>query len=346
MKALRLRRFGEAPQLEDVLLRSPGRGEVVLDVLAAGVCHSDLHVIDGAGGRLPYRPPFTLGHEVAGRVAAVGPDVTGVFRVGQSVVVYGPWGCGRCQRCLSGSENYCDRKTELRASGIGLGVDGGMAEALVVAASRLVDIGGLDPAAAAPLTDAGLTTFHAVARSRERLGDGRVAVVIGVGGLGHLAVQILRACAACRVVAVDTQPAALELAERSGAHVAAYAGSDAVAAVTAAGGGRGADVIFDFVGADDTLAFAVQVLRTDGEVVLVGSGGGVLAVTKPAALPHGARVSLPFWGTRPELVDVVRLAREGLLHVETTTFALVEAPDALDLLRRGRVHGRAVLVPA
>jgi propanol-preferring alcohol dehydrogenase len=160
-----------------------------------------------------------------------------------------------------------------------------MAEGLVVAASRLVDSSGLDPVAAASLTDAGLTSLHAVERSRERLGDGRVAVVVGVGGLGHMAVQILRALTACRVVAVDTQAAALELAERSGAEVAAYAGADA------------------------------------------------------------ARASLPFWGTQPELVEVVRLARSGRLHVETTTFALTNAGEALALLRDGKVRGRAVLVP-
>jgi propanol-preferring alcohol dehydrogenase len=345
MRALRLRRVGEPPRLEDVPLRSPGRGEVVLDVLAAGLCHSDLHVIEGAGGRLPYSPPFTLGHEVAGRVVAVGADVTRV-QLGEAVVVYGPWGCDRCERCARGSQNYCDRKAELTASGIGLGVDGGMADALVVAASRLVEIGELDPVSAASLTDAGLTSFHAVARVRDRLGAGRVAVVVGVGGLGHMAVQILRACTAGRVVAVDRQQAALDLAERSGAHASAYAGPDAVAAVSAASDGRGADVVFDFVGSDDTLAFAVEVLRTDGELVLVGSGGGVLSLTKPGVLPRGARVSLPFWGTYHELVEVVRLARAGRLHVETTTFTLDDALQAFDLLRHGRVRGRAVLVPA
>jgi len=146
-------------------------------------------------------------------------------------------------------------------------------------------------------------------------------------------------------VAVDTRTAALDLAERCGAHVATYAGADAATAVGAATAGRGADVVFDFVGAAATLAFATEVLRSDGEVSVVGSGGGALTVTKPGRLAPGTRVSVPFWGTQPELVDVVRLACERRLRVETTQFPLSAAAKALDLLRRGEILGRAVLVP-
>jgi len=345
VRALRLHDWGKPPTFADVALRSPDADEVVLDVAAAGLCHSDLHVIDATVGELPFHPPFTLGHEVAGRVASVGAAVRGL-QVGDAVVVYAPWGCGRCDRCRSGRQNYCDRKAGLWAAGIGLGVDGGMAEALVVEASRLVPIADVDPAAAAPLTDAGLTSYHAISRCRDRLDEDSVAVVVGVGGLGHLAIQILRACTPCRVVAVDTRRAALDLAERLGAHGAAYSGPDAVGAVNAATGGRGADVVFDFVGAAATLAFAIEVLRCDGELSLVGSGGGALTVSKPGRLPPGTCVSVPFWGTQRELVEVVRLAQERRLQVQTTEFALSDAAKAFDLLRRGEILGRAVLVPA
>jgi alcohol dehydrogenase, propanol-preferring len=117
-------------------------------VAAAGLCHSDLHVIDAAAGHLPFHPPFTLGHEVAGRVTSVAVGDAGSAAVGDAVVVYAPWGCGKCGRCRAGRQNYCDRKEALPAAGIGLGVDGGMAEALVVPSSRLIPIGDLDPASA------------------------------------------------------------------------------------------------------------------------------------------------------------------------------------------------------
>jgi propanol-preferring alcohol dehydrogenase len=344
VRALRLHDWGEQPSLTDVALRSPGPDEVVLDVTAAGICHSDLHVVDATDGQLPFRPPFTLGHEVAGRVASIGGDVDGVH-VGDAVVVHAPWGCGGCDRCRSGSQNYCDRRDKAGPAGIGLGVDGGMAESLVVASSRLIPIRDLDPASAAPLTDAGLTSYHAISRCRDRLGEGSIAVVVGVGGLGHLAVQILRACTPSRVVAVDTRTAALDVAERFGAHVVAYAGREATRAVRTATEGRGADVVFDFVGAAATLAFSTQILRSDGELSVVGSGGGALTVTKAGALPPGTRVSVPFWGTQPELLEVVRLAHEGRVQVETTEFALSDAGKAFDLLRRGEILGRAVLIP-
>ncbi len=344
LKAFRLHDWGEPPRLANVPLRSPGPGEVVLAVAAAGLCHSDLHVVDATAGQLPFRPPFTLGHEVAGHVASMGPEVPEVA-VGDAVVVYAPWGCGRCERCRSGRRNYCDRGRELPAAGIGLGVDGGMADALVVASSRLVPIGDLDPLTAAPLTDAALTPYHAIARCRDRLGAGSVAVVVGVGGLGHLAVQLLRACTPCHVVAVDARETALALAGRSGAHATVPAGPDAARLIRELTDRRGADLVLDFVAAAGTLALGQEVLRSDGELAVVGSGGGALTVRKPGPLAPGARVSVPYWGSQPELAEVVRLARAGLLNVEATRFALEDAAEAVERLRRGAILGRAVLVP-
>jgi len=338
VRALRLPGPGRPPALTEIDRPEPRGREVLIRVTAAGLCQSDLHVIDGSPG---FPAPFTLGHEVAGRVAAgagLAPD--------EPVVVYGPWGCGRCDRCLAGRDNYCDRRATLSWAGVGLGRDGGMADYLLVpSADYLVPIGELDPAEAAPLTDAGLTSYHAIQRCRAALRDGTTVVVIGVGGLGHVAVQLLRALTPSRVIAVDVRAEALALAARCGAHLTLGASPDTDREVRTASGGPGADAVLDFAGTDATLELAARTLRADGDLVVVGSGGGSLTVRKPGALPAGVRVSLPFWGTRDELAEVVALARAGAVRVEVERFPLTAAGEAIARLRAGTVAGRAVLIP-
>ncbi|WP_290054750.1 alcohol dehydrogenase catalytic domain-containing protein [Amycolatopsis solani] len=342
MRAFRLTGPGSA-RLVEVETPEPGPGRVRLDVLAAGVCRSDLAVLDRVGA-LGYGLPFTFGHEICGRVAALGPGVTGVG-VGDEVVVHAPVGCGRCRRCGRGETQYCDHGHASGAAGFGLGLDGGMADAVVVGADRLVSSAGLVPAHAAVLADAGLTSYHAVAGSLARLSDAdAVAVVIGVGGLGHVALSILRALTGATVVAVDLREQALELARELGADHTATTGTCAEV-VRAATDGRGADVVFDFAVAPSTADVTPSLLRKGADLVLVGSGGGVVPVTKPGPLPAGTRVSLPFWGSRAELAEVVGLARRGLLPVRTTEFGLAEAPRVFGRLAAGEVVGRAVLVP-
>jgi propanol-preferring alcohol dehydrogenase len=212
MKALRLKAWKSEPVLDDVAIPEPGAGEVVVQVGAAGACHSDLHLMyDFEAGTLPWSPPFTLGHENAGWVHAVGAGVRGL-EPGVPVAVVGAWGCGSCRRCLDGLETYCERPdlAPVPGGGGGLGMDGGMAEYLLVPAARhvLPLPEGLEPVEAAPLTDAALTPYHAVRRSEAKLGPTATAVVIGVGGLGHMAVQILRATSGARVIAVDPRDAA------------------------------------------------------------------------------------------------------------------------------------------
>lgn len=342
MRALRLTRWGQAPELHEVDRPVPGDGQVLVAVEAAGLCHSDLHVLDAGPGDLPFRLPFTLGHEVAGRVEQVGPlaDVA----VGERVLVYGPWGCGQCGRCTTGRENYCDRRAGLGWAGMGLGRDGGMAAYVLVPSARhLVPIGDLAAETAAPLSDAGLTPYHAIAPHLPVLDAESTVVVIGAGGgLGHLAVRLLRALTASRVVAVDVRPEALALARSCGAHVTILSTSDSTPALP---GDVRADVVLDFVGSDSTLAFAARSVRAHGELVVVGSAGGVLEIRKPGALPPGCRVSLPFWGSRTELDDVVGLARAGVLPTTTESFPLSRAHEALAALRSGEVRGRAVLIP-
>jgi alcohol dehydrogenase, propanol-preferring len=340
-QALRLVEPGRPPLLVEVDRPVPRGEEVLIRVTAAGLCHSDLHVIDSA----LFTTPFTLGHEIAGRIAATGPEATGVTP-GEPVVVYGPWGCGRCPRCREGRDNYCDRRAGLSWAGVGLGRDGGMTGHVLVPSARYLEpIGDLDPAQAAPLTDAGLTPYHAIQRCRSGLSEGSTVVVIGIGGLGHVAVQLLRALTPSRVIAVDVREAALTLAARCGAHLSLSASPEAHHHVRESSGGAGADAVFDFAGTGATLELAANCVRADGDLVIVGSGGGHLAVRKPGPLPPGCRVSLPYWGTRTELTEVVALARAGAVRVEVEQFPLAAAFEAIDQLRTGALAGRAVLVP-
>ena len=348
MRALRLLEWKSDPVLVEVDEPEPAQGEAVIRIGGAGACHSDLHLMrEFDAGLLPWGPPFTLGHENAGWVHAVGSGVTG-FEVGQPVAVHGPWGCGTCARCLGGMENYCDRPDLAPApmGGGGLGRDGGMAEFMLVPSARLLVPlpDGLEPVHAAPLTDAGLTPYHAVRRSWTKLPPGSVAVVIGVGGLGHLAVQILVATTAARVVAVDTREEARALATTAGAELTLSPDDDAVAAIRHATGGRGADVVLDFVGAEATIALGAAVSRSLGDLTVVGIAGGTFPFSF-FSQPYEVSVQTTYWGSRPELIEVLDLAARGLLRPVVTTVALEDAVDAYRRMEAGAVLGRQVVVP-
>jgi propanol-preferring alcohol dehydrogenase len=344
MRAVRLTRWQSEPELLDVPAPEPAPGEVLVQVAGAGLCHSDLHVMEWPAGTLPWRLPFTLGHETAGTVAAVGRGVSAVAE-GDAVAVYGPWGCGACRQCVTGAENYCDRQAGLPGKGCGLGYDGGLAEYVLVPSPRLLaPLGDLDPVVAAPLTDAALTPYHAIRAELHRLRPGSTAVVIGVGGLGHLAVQILRAITPARVVAVDLREPARELALAAGAEVALDAAGLEPGDLRAAVGDPGADLVLDFVAGDATLALAAGALATHAHVSVVGSGGGIVPLAFGKA-PLGISASKPSWGTIPELRDVVELARAGALHVEVERLSLDEAIDGYRRLHAGEIAGRAVVVP-
>ncbi|GHJ53868.1 oxidoreductase [Nonomuraea sp. TT08I-71] len=344
MRAIRMTAPGVLAQVE-VPTPTAGPGEVLLRVGAVGACHSDLHILDAPAGLFPV--PMTLGHEIAGTVDQLGPGVTG-WSTGDRAAVYGIIGCGHCRACLRGAENAC---RVVPVGGIGLSRDGGLAEHVVVPASRLLHVGEMDLAQAAPLTDAGLTPYHAVELARDRLRPGTSCVVIGIGGLGHMAVQILVATTAVRIIAVDTSVAALDLASRLGAHDVVQAGPDSVDRIRALVGPPpdGADVVLDFVGADPTLTTARQVVATGGQVLLVGLAGGTLPIRpvadEPPTVPLETAVEVPFWGTRAELQEVIALARSGQLQADVQTFPLAEAPEVYEMLRRGEIHGRAVIVP-
>ncbi|HEV7211393.1 MAG TPA: NAD(P)-dependent alcohol dehydrogenase [Blastococcus sp.] len=345
MRALQMTGWQSDPELRDVERPSPGPGQVLIRVGGAGVCHSDLHVLyEFPAGAFPWPTPFTLGHENAGWVEEVGTGVRGLD-AGQPVAVYGPWGCGTCPACSAGAENYCRVDPPGTPVG-GLGTDGGMAEYMLVPAARhLVPLpGSLAPATAAPLTDAGLTPFHAVERVRDLLVPGSTTVVIGAGGLGNLAVQILLATTATKVIAVDSRPEARALAQAKGADAALDSDAGTAATIRDLTGGQGADAVLDVVGSDATLALAAAVAAKNSHIVIVGIAGGSLPVSF-LTLPYGIRVSTTYWGTRPDLHAVLALAARGDLVAETTTYPLSRAPEAYAALRAGKVTGRAVVVP-
>lgn len=347
MRAVQYRRIGAAPEVVEVEKPTPGPGQVLLEVTAAGICHSDDFVMGLPEDQYTYGLPLTLGHEGAGRVVELGPGAEGV-EVGTNVVVYGPWGCGTCHQCAQGKENYCPRAADLGIAPPGLGAPGALAEFMLVDSPRhLVPIGDLDPVATVPLTDAGLTPYHAVKRSLPKLRAGSTAVVIGAGGLGHVAIQLLRVLSPARVVALDVSEEKLAFASSVGAHDVVLSDADAARNVRALLGGRGAQLVLDFVGAQATIDTAMAVADVESDVTIVGIS------SQPAAAQVGffrqayeASVSVPYWGSRSELIELVELAHRGVLDVHTETFSLEEAPQAYERLHAGTLTGRAVVVPS
>lgn len=345
MQALQLVSWGKPVELREVPVPQPGPGEVVLKVAAAGACHSDLHLMEWPEGLLPWTLPFTIGHENAGWVHAIGAGVKGI-REGDAMLVYGPWGCGHCVPCRLGRENYCDHSASAPAAGGGLGMHGGMAEYMLVPSSRLlVPLGKVDPVLAAPLSDAALTPYHAIKSSLPQLQPGSHAVVIGVGGLGMMAVQLLRALCATTIIAIDTRADQLQRARELGAHHTVVAGDNALAEARALTGERGADLVLDVVGAEQTLLQGAKLLRMQGRLVIVGLAMGSLPVNF-FSVPYGAQVATSYWGSITELMELVSLAQAGRLQLNVQRYPLQRAVEAYRDLREGRIQGRAVIVPS
>ena len=338
-RAYRLLGAGRAETV-DVPRPEPGPDEVLLRVLAAGVCRTDLALLRG-GGADGVTLPVTLGHEVVGEVVALGEGVSAPER-GAVMAVYELLGCGGCSACSRGEDNVC---RDVVPGAIGITRDGGMADHVVVPARSLVAVGDVDPVHAAPLTDAGMTALHAVERGRALLEPEEVAVVVGIGGLGHLAVQLLRATSEVRVLAVDVDRARLDI----GADDGIAAGPGAAEDVLAANAGRKVDAVFDFVGTQESLDLAAEVTRRGGGIVVTGGGGGRLSITarmgaggapdREIAMVH------TFGGTRRDLARALALAESGRVRTHVAVHDLAAAGRVLADLDAGKVLGRAVLVP-
>jgi len=348
VRAVRFLRYGGGPEVVKVPTPVPHDGEVLLQVLAAGLCHTDIFLMSQDEGQSIYAaPPLTLGHEGVGTVVELGPEAVGVD-VGDVVAVYPPWGCGQCYDCAVGDEHHC---TKARASGIGtpgLTTNGALAEYLLVDSPRhLVSIGGLDPVDAAPLTDAGLTPYHVIKASLAKFTPGSVAVVIGVGGLGHLAVQMLKVLSPAIVVALDVDDAKLELARNLGADVAMLSSDhDLRSRIADLSHGRMATAVFDFAGSQSSLDIARTLVGVGGDLRLIGVGlGGAFTKAGFGYMPFDSTIGVSTWGSRRDLFEVIELADRGLIQVNSQRFSLDEAPFAYEKLRLGELLGRAVVVP-
>jgi propanol-preferring alcohol dehydrogenase len=337
MKAARLYQPGQPLKIEEVPVPKPTGEQTLIRIAGAGVCHSDLHIIRGHMN-MPLQLPRTLGHENAGYIEEMGPDVTG-FQKGEAVAVFGGWGDGTCYYCRNGEEQLCNTLTW-----VGIGADGGYAEYLLVPHQRyLVKLEGLDPVEAAPLTDAALTPYRAVKKVLPNLVPGTFAAVIGLGGLGQFGLQFLKIMSAAQLIAIDVDDKKLARAKELGADFTINsAKQDATAEVKRIAGGEGAQGVLDFVGTDATLQTAVTSAARKGRVVIVGLGGGTLHYNF-FAVPTEVTVSNSMWGSRSELEEVIALARQGKIQAKIERVKLEDINQTFDRLEKGQIEGRAVV---
>ena len=336
MLAARLVEAGKPLEVSEVPTPEVVEDQVLVKIAGAGVCHSDLHILDMAAG---LALPLILGHENTGYVARLGPEATGLD-LDEPVAVYGGWGCGTCDICRRGEEQLCDI-----SKWVGLGSAGGYAEFLLVPHSRyLVPLAGLDPVESAPLVDAALTPYRAIKSAKRRLDVKSTAVALGVGGLGQFAIQLLSAMTEARIIAVDVDGERLERAVSCGADETVKSGPETADTIRDLTNGEGAQVVFDLVGSDATLALATQMVAKGGRIALIGLAGGTLSYSA-LGVPWEVEVTSSAWGTRDELAEVLELAREGRIRSRVQTYPLQKINEALSDLRAGNVEGRAVVTP-
>lgn len=346
MRAVKLVSPGRM-ELQEVPVPQIGPDEVLVKVAGAGLCHSDLHVLH-MGEEWPFFGG-TVGHEGAGWVEKKGSDVHDLEE-GEAVLSSVIWACGQCRACVEGRDNACmvAGSRNMFPTVPGLGPDGAMADYMVVKARHLDKIGDLDPVAAAPLADAAVTPMRAINSARQHLTPGSTVVVIAIGGLGHMGLQILKATSAARIIALDSDPAKLELATELGADLVLESNAEAAERILEETGGYGADAVFDFVGVQPTVDLAAGVVAPEGAIRFAGLGGGVLpfaADSNAVALPWGVNVQRSFGGTRADQLQVIALAQQGKVTVETQNYPLADFQQAFDDLEANKVTGRAILVP-
>lgn len=345
MRAVVFEDFKTFPTLQEVDRPTPGPGEVLLKVAGAGACHSDVAIFQDFDADNPsgLKAPFILGHENAGWIEELGEGVTG-FEKGDAYLVYGPIGCGRCKACSRGQDTYCENAATNPYLATGLGRDGGMAEYVTVPARNVVPLGDADPVDAAPLSDAALTPYHAIKLSLGHLnGGGKFALVIGLGGLGLIAVQILKALTGATVIATDMKEDAMAEAEKLGA-ITVPGGEDQVARIREITGGRGVDAAFDMVGVTGTMETALASTAVQGRCTVVGIGGQPLTWSFFTA-PYEVELTSTYWGTLEELHEVAQMYRDGQIVPQVTRYTLDQALEAYQALVDGKISGRAVVVP-
>ena len=341
MKAVRVHEYGKPPTIDDVPEPTiSGPLDVLIKVDAAGVCRTDLHIIEGqwehkSGVELPY----TIGHENAGTVLALGAGVTNVA-VGDKVILHPLVTCGFCRACRAGDDVHCEN-----AQFPGINRDGGMADLLLTGARSVVKLDpSLHPADVAALADAGLTAYHAVRKAVPLLYPGTHAVMIGAGGLGHIGLQALLAITAAEITVVDRSPDALAKANALGAHHTVLSGDSHLAEVAALTQGKGAHVVFDFVGEHGTEADGIAMTREAGSYYVIGYGGSVDVPTIDI-ISREINIVGNLVGSYNDLDELMKLTAQGKVKLATKKYALADALTALDDLDNAKVPGgRAILV--
>ncbi|HAB36525.1 MAG TPA: D-arabinose dehydrogenase [Rhodobacteraceae bacterium] len=317
--------------------------DVIVRIGGAGVCRTDLHVIEGV-----WRPhmdptgsellPFILGHENAGWIEEIGPEVEGL-KIGDPVIVHPKISNGTCIACRRGQDMHGEGTFP------GLDSNGGYAEALVTSARNIVALPKtLSPKDVAPYSDAGLTAYRAAKKATRHLLPGEYCVVIGAGGLGHIAIQVLRAMCAAEIIVVDTSDVSLQLAQECGADHLIKADGGEVDAVLSITKGHGAEAVIDFVGEKGTTAKGIAMTRNAGSYYVVGYGEDVQVPTVDLVITEKNIIG-NLVGTWSELTELMELAHRGLVQLETHEFKLEDANAALQSLHNGKIKGRAVLVP-
>ena len=341
MKAVRLHGYHQQPVVDEVPEPTvKGPFDVVVKIGGAGVCRTDLHIIEGQwAAAMNPTLPYTIGHENAGWVHEIGAAVTNV-QVGDTVILHPTPTCGLCHACRAGQDMHC-----INSSFPGLDSDGGMAEYLLTSARACVKLDPkTQPKDVAALADAGITAYHAVRKALPLLYPGTTAVVTGAGGLGHIGIQVLAALCAATVIVIDRNPDALKLAEQLGANHTVVADGGQVNAVKDLTGGRGADVVLDFVAEQGAEQDGFAMTARAGAYFVIGYGGE-LHIPTLDIISTERNIIGNIVGTYNELAELMALAQAGKVTLHTRTYPLDAAAEAVADLDAGRVRGRAILVP-
>jgi NAD+-dependent secondary alcohol dehydrogenase Adh1 len=341
MRAVQVVGYHQKLELAEVPVpEATGPWDVVVRIGGAGVCRTDLHILEGQWAeKSQVRLPYTIGHENAGWVHAVGSAVTNV-REGDKVILHPLITCGLCRACRSGDDVHCES-----SAFPGIDTHGGYAEYLLTSARSVVRIDdSLEPADVAALADAGLTAYHAAAKAARRLTPRDTCVVIGAGGLGHIGIQVLRALSPARLVVVDRNQAALDLATSIGAHHGVLADGSQVESVLDLTGGHGAEVVVDFVGENGSTSEGIAMTRQAGDYHVVGYGENVDVPTIDL-ISTEKNVIGNLVGSYNDLQDLMALAATGAVTLHTQKYALDDFQQAITDLDNGAVRGRAILVP-
>ena len=336
MKAAVLRQFKSPLVIEDVPRPSVGVNDLLIQIEACGVCHSDLHVADGDWPQFVSitKMPLILGHEIAGKVVEKGSDV-GEFQIGDRVgIPWIYWTCGECEFCLEENENLCAKQKIT-----GVTVDGGFAEYVKATASHATKIpAGLPAAEAAPLFCAGVTVYRALKQAQ--ISRGQRLAIFGIGGLGHLAVQIGRELGA-EIIAIDTADEKLHLAESLGAVMGLNAASTNVAKELRVKGGVHVALVTSAAKAAYDTAFAC--VRPTGKLLAVGLPSENVCFPAIMMAAKEIRIQASAVGTRQDLRDILALASKGKIRCHVALRPLAEVNLALNQLREGKVSGRVAL---